>query len=994
MKLKKIFLGASVAALALGLASCGEKEASRNTVTPFGSLASQLETVIASSKDGSKITLDQYYTRLKSLGYTNVTTEIDKKLYKAELDALTALYNGQALTAEQKEALRIYDTNEDNSVVELYELTDAKLAEIRQDLLEQINSSVASSIYSTNDAKQISKMTDKENNEAILSFIDDQAVIGYNISASDIEYCVEGNSGYILSEDSNLVQFADKTLKLVPNLVESTILAQAKLYSAMKALYKIADQEYIEEYNEDEDKTYEKKNSNYLFGEKNIESTYNNSYKTFGTYNAIIIQFNSRREALEAIQNVSINVNDKDAALQNYLDLYANYYSYKVSNTLTASNDIFMYTVNEENNDFENIPSSVKDLVQNTLEDGEYLTEPRNINGKYVLAYRISTTYDYHMKDNTSKQVEYKDLAEAGYNVNDINDLIMEKLILANGSSYKTTDYNKKLENAEIKIYDPYFEYKFEYAYSDYYELVTEKVTKDSNVLFSVNGEDYLVDEFYADASKNYSTKILTEYFQLEYAYSFYDSYVDNYYINDETHDNNVESLEDSIKNFKDDNNSTYPVEIGLETYLLSSYGYKTKEDVIKYYYDAKEALSVYKAMTVFTEWAKETKDEDGNTTFVIDETKINALVNILNTGNATYSDLFNINLDHILINIDDDADGSPDDPEEFLSNNPEVRAEFEAAVAKLAQALYLESINEAYAGNSLYEILSFIKTQYQEGAELKSNPGHTWDEYKEFNFLLTVEQLASSGDITQSSVNNFVVPFKEYVIDLYKTAVDVFSAKDYEIEDGIFYVVTKDAEGNAVGNAINTVDDAQYVTFDALCATNYGYHLLILNSFGSPNSTSYTAEDDVASFYNDLLITLREYEDKDDDSKDFTVYIYTDAYNTKKTEASINQLFIYYVQKQNGESSSLSSEIVEIMSALFDESISTYTSSNFQTYLLLKELDITVADVTIANHKVNANAVEAQLTTYVNTITKYDSNSKYTTWFDDTTDWSRPTAE
>ena len=195
-------------------------------------------------------------------------------------------------------------------------------------------------------------------------------------------------------------------------------------------------------------------------------------------------------------------------------------------------------------------------------------------------------------------------------------------------------------------------------------------------------------------------------------------------------------------------------------------------------------------------------------------------------------------------------------------------------------------------------------------------------------------------------------------------------------------------------GNAINTVDDAQYVTFDALCATNYGYHLLILNSFGSPNSTSYTAEDDVASFYNDLLITLREYEDKDDDSKDFTVYIYTDAYNTKKTEASINQLFIYYVQKQNGESSSLSSEIVEIMSALFDESISTYTSSNFQTYLLLKELEITVADVTIANHKVNSNAVEAQLTTYVNTITKYGSNSKYASWFDDATDWSRPTAE
>ena len=51
---------------------------------------------------------------------------------------------------------------------------------------------------------------------------------------------------------------------------------------------------------------------------------------------------------------------------------------------------------------------------------------------------------------------------------------IKDKLIDNKVSSYTTTILNDRIENAEIKIYDPLFESKFESSYEDYYELISK----------------------------------------------------------------------------------------------------------------------------------------------------------------------------------------------------------------------------------------------------------------------------------------------------------------------------------------------------------------------------------------------------------------------------------------------------------------------------------------------------------------------------------------
>ena len=96
----------------------------------------------------------------------------------------------------------------------------------------------------------------------------------------------------------------------------------------------------------------------------------------------------------------------------------------------------------------------------------------------------------------------------------------------------------------------------------------------------------------------------------------------------------NKKSLETEIKNFNNNKNSSYPKEVGLETYLTSAYGYTNKDDIIKFYYNAKSCLSSYLSKALFTQWA----DDNHN---ISDDAK--KLFNeFLAVGNAKYSEIFN----------------------------------------------------------------------------------------------------------------------------------------------------------------------------------------------------------------------------------------------------------------------------------------------------------------------------------------------------------------
>lgn len=981
MKLKKIYLGALAIATGLALTSCGGDSEARNTQTPTGSL--DLNATIATAYNGNlSITNDQFYTQLRYKSYDVFNSALKSSIYSDDLEVIKKMLNTPSssystLSNEVKEALSYSYTENDSTLT--VNLTEAKYKMLRSNLLEKINSALSSNIYGTTSISSLKSKSDKDLNKLKAQYVDSMARKGITVDSSKLNFVYPEDNASAVDSDllsKSVPYFTNYKYLLDLGVLDSTLLTQAETLNARRALYQIAHLEEIEnpEYDPEEDDEDNKiiNNSNYLFKDTALENTYDSSYKTFGEYNVILIQFNSKREATETIKKVeqTVPVLNDSTAKQYYLNLYNTYYRYKDSIYDTADSS-FLYNISEYESDLDDLSSDIETLVTETLEDGDYLKQPRNIADKYVMAYRISTTYDV---SGTNEQVEYADLSNT--EKEKYNDLIKDKLVLANASGYVTTNFQNILRSQvkDLEIYDPVFEFKFENSYPTIYEP-SGKFNNDLIFKFTLNDKEYTysVADFYNKAKTENAATILSTHFQQEYVYTYFYSYYTDNEDNMETHDSNVEALESAISTFEKNENSTYPSNIGLETYLINAYGYKTKEDVIKYYYDAKTILSDYNSKYIFNEWS--TEDHK-----VIDGLESSGIIyNLLQTGNKNYSKLLKLNLDHILINIDADGDGSPDDPDQFLSNDPEKKLDFEKNVEALAQQIYSEAIYiyEQY-NTSMKDILTYIKGQFEEGNTLHSDPTKSWSDaaYTKYNFLLTVESL---GDIDQSSVSNYVVPFADYVKNVYKTALKD-STIENEYDDGAIIVYDSTTKNSSI---LDAAEKAPLITKNTLCKTVYGYHLLVLNSYEKPESTKYTTSDDSEEYQKDIKLLLDEMDEDDDDDN---IYIVVDnSYNDKTDEVSFNQFFIYYIQNITGVTSTLDSDISSLLSSMYSDVISMYKNSNFQNYVLLDILNIISTEY--------QNLIDAEKSYYANVVTSYESDSIYLDWVNGTYTWTRPDA-
>ena len=983
---KKIFALTPVLAFA-GLALAGCSSSTRNSTTPYGDLDLNAEVAKATVGDSTYVLNNGlYYNRLRFSGNTLVTNQIKKALYAKELAAVNEVLKTEsldkvsdatkALLIPTKNNKKLFELDNDELLTEAFELLGVtnNYGVIRQTLLNTLNQNLSSYVFSATSSKEIAKKTESEKAKLIKTYIINQARKGINLKDTDLEYD--------LADDDNkfdIISFKNITSDALAPVLSDLMLKQAETLSSQNALHQIADQEYIKNYDADEDDDYTKNTGYYLYKDSSIESSYESSYQTYGKYHAIIIQFNSRKEAYNAVAGINFKDLTLDEAKAAYVALYNKYYAYK---TVTDADDSrFEYVINENENSFSDLSDDVKNLIQSTLEDGDYLTEPRNLNNKYVMALRFDTVYDVSGTKDEKKYSDLDDDEKALYAIKYKYKSLINTAVSYADTNFKSMIYNRSNdtdENNDIFIYDPLFEHKFYNTYSTDYKLI-DKSKFDSNLILKIDDYKYSVKDFYEEATKAYSNTVLTDYFKLEYTYKFYDEYVDS-----DTHNTNVETLETAIKDFEADKNASYSKYIGLETFLLNNYGYNNKEDVIKYYYDAQTTQSSYMSKKVFTDWV--VKGDDGTYTLKdANSQDLKALYNLLSEGNKKYKDLFNINIDHFLINIDDDGDGSPDDPDEFLKGKSDAEIkDFEDAVIELARALYTEALYSTYKDNSLYKVLSYIKTQYEQGATLESDKTKNWDYYKQkYNFLLTVEQLASNGDITQDSVSNFVKPFADYVKGVFKTCVA--NSVSTPITNGNFYVYNTETKE---GNVINTAEDATKITKDTICKTVFGYHILVLNSYSQAKETAYTAEDDSTAVQKNIQLLIHE--DKDDSSNN--IYVTMDSYNTDKTKISFNQFFIYYIQKANGVESSLSSNISTLMSSMYDDVISQYTSSNFQTVLLLDLLKINSGNETIKT------IIDNERKYYANLVCSYADNNDpnnngdiYYDWVFTNMDWTRP---
>lgn len=944
-KLNKVLFFCSAGLLALSVTSCKPKDV-RNTSVPMGNLDTSL--ILASSQD-MKVQNDVFYSRLRYKGYNTVLNQIKKGLFAEEYEFVKSQIN----------------------------LSDSVVNDYEQDLFD----SYARDLFSTTSASAVEDYTEEERDKYIQKYIDSSNLKGIFLTK---EQCLS----YSSNEDKL------KFTYIPQEVIDEKLITIAINKASKDALEKIVDSEKI---TDDDDKLVT--NSNYI-SETNIMNYYDSHQKTYGTYRAIIIQFNNLNEARNVINAVETemgaSLNDVNA-LEFYVKLYNTYYNYRrqldplhpFENSDESSKTTFV--VNKDKNELSEMSSSISNIVTNTLEeDGQYIKQPFNQNNKYIMVYRGATEFElnktYNITSDHNEQVEWNELKEHEEAYKEVHAEVRDELIKNKVSSYSSTVLSKRVKNAEIEIYDPYFEHQFKNSYSDDYEFITP-AKFNNNLIFKVTSKnskeedavtEYSVENFYTEQAKISGLEIVVEQLRLEYAYNLRDKFLTDDQISDYE-----EELNKSISSFNKNENSSYPSSVGLELYLLGTFGYTNREDVLKYNKIGSKALTDYLNQTVFDEWALKNADGTYPEDHGIDYSKLNALDHILEAGNANYANLFSINIDHILIYIDDNGDGSPDDPKDFLKNfNEAEKKQFNQALLELSQAIYAEAnCEDLTKSNTTFEILQYVVGAYNRNEPLftqeENFKGKTWEDFKKYNFLLKAESLSSSGDTTQDNVGNYVKEFGDYIKELYKKAVE----NDLKIEDkkSIFYFI------ESLEKAPGTVNSAEGELPKDLCATSFGYHMIVVNEFDTPSTTKFTSSSDQYGYYKNIEILLNE---MDADTTDDNIFVRVpDTYNENEKEATMNQLFTYYVQKQKGLTSSIDNTLREVLSSMFDSAITRYTSTAFQNYLLFDDLNIKIEDPT--------STLAQQMKNYggylVRVSQDYATDDEFASWYDGTLDWSRP---
>ena len=914
--IKRLFLSIVALLFVISVASCDNSK--RNTSTPMGSISN--ETTVATAGDLTPLKNDVYYSQLRNQGYNTVLNNIKANLFDKEIKEVKATFN----------------------------FSDSTVNDYERELFD----SYASSLFGTTDSETVKDLTEADLNKNIAKFVDTCNNEGILIESKDIQYSLTNDK----------VEFT-----AVPEAIINKYIINIAINKAAKdELKNIVDKEEIEK----DGKLVT--NTNYI-DEDAIETYYNNNNKKYGTYQAIVIQFNTLTEAEKFIGSTEIT----DAnALAFYVNLYNTYYNYRThingdtpfmnyGNVSTKT----VFEVNADKNELSEISSSVQNIVTNTLKENEYLTKPFNKNNKYVMVYRGEAVFQinekYGLTTDKDGYVTWDTLKTNQNAYNEVRAEIVDSLIDSKVSSYTTTVINNRIEAADIKIFDPLFEMKFEGSYADYYDYINADEFENDKI-YTLTYKDvqntYTVEQFYTEQTQISGTKIIFSELSNIFAYSLKDLFV-----TEETIDTLTKEVENAVKSFNKNENTAYPKEIGLETFLVANYGYTNTDAVIENKI-AQSALTSYLSDSLFDEWA------EADHTITKDPSKLHALNNILATGNTKYNDIFSINIDHILIFIDDNGDGNPDDPKQFLKNfeSEEAIKAYEDALGELAKAIYNEAnCDKLTKSNDLMEILNYIVEAYTMDKPLFSVEDKTWADYKKYNFILKVESLSTSGDTTQSNVGNYVKEFGDYVKTLYDTLVK----ESIKIEDKepvfIFPSTTKENKGPK--------------GFDDLCATQFGYHMIVVNDYEERGSTKSLEKDDSNNYQKNVEVLINE---KDKDTRADNIYVIVDnTYNNNTNAANFNQFFVYYVQKQTNTTSTLVSEVQTVLSAMFDDAISRYLSTGFQNYLLYNRLNATIVleNPTLAKQYANYKGYLAR------NSQSYDANDEFAAWYADTMVWTRP---
>ena len=597
----------------------------------------------------------------------------------------------------------------------------------------------------------------------------------------------------------------------------------------------------------------------YYISEESIESSYNSTKNSEAEYNVVIVAFNTLADAKKALNGY----NENELTYENFQTIYNNKYGYK-----TVSEDNFFLTTTE----LSAYDSGLSTLVKN-MKAGDYKLYQQF--GKNVYLVYLNQE---------KPEVEYEKLEEAdkaAAKEETIKELIEGKLT----SNVISTLLVEKVYDTEIVIYDYVFDALYAAENSDHKRLEASEWKDEYNSYVAKVGETYItVADFYSKLEKLLGLTTSLDYFTNEVLLN--SKYADKLTDKDlETIDNEYKT---AVESFEKDSyaSSGLPASVGKDVFLFAYFG-STNETEIK---------NQYKSQKIWEYYLKE-KPENY---FALAE-----------AFSKQYHDkYFDLSVKHILLTVDFDSDGTPDDPELFMNKlSEEKQTAFTNAIVTAMDAIVKEVnyiVEEDYS--SLVDALDYVLREFYANGTLLSDTTKTWSFYKdEFNLGLTIEDLSS---VSSSTYSQYV---KEFGIGVQKLYAQLSEEK--KLDD------------DYLASSVSNIDE--------LIKTNYGYHILGVYNSGNVTSALYTKDNDSSEQYVNIKVEVN--------GEKVTI---ENAYSENKW-ASINQIRIYDAQVNTEDGiTDLPSAVKTYISKFYTTFTTRFNNESFRNILLAKtELTIDFAD-------------------------------------------------
>jgi hypothetical protein len=214
---------------------------------------------------------------------------------------------------------------------------------------------------------------------------------------------------------------------------------------------------------------------------------------------------------------------------------------------------------------------------------------------------------------------------------------------------------------------------------------------------------------------------------------------------------------------------SMYASYYTFEDYLYLAYGVKNMEEMINSYYIKQTLQPIY----------------------IFDMVKANdyeVLNSLIDMMQPYYDNYYSLKVNHLLIYVDRNEDGSPDKYEDFyeeLDDEAKLTHDAKMEAFELAIRTYLEDEDNTF---------SSLVSEYKQALRTDE----TWGEFKAYGLYILTENLSTSSSLTYAnSINKYEDSFVERLIELYQL---------YKLEEN---------------------SDEVYLLDSTLLETSYGLHLI-----------------------------------------------------------------------------------------------------------------------------------------------------------------------